>query len=544
MIPCYRSRRRAALAALVALTVSLLPLSGGLASRANAARSQAPVSNQRGGALVVAFHDDPTTLDPAICYDLNECWSAMKILFNRLIDYHRSQYFVPEDADLPSVSNDGRVYTFRLHHGLRFSNGRAITAADYKYSFERVIDPRTQSPAQSFWLDIQGSNDFVNGKAKHVSGIQVVNPYELRITLSTPDATFLNVVAMPFGSVVPQNVAQRYGVNFWRHLVGSGPYVLKAYVPGQRIVFTRNPYFADHSQQNLDSIVYKIGASAENALLQLERNQVDLLGDGIPPADFESTIKQYSRYIFKTPLNHTAYLAMNYQMKPFNNLLVRQAVNMALDKPFILRFINGRGTVAHSILPPLMPGYSARVHDYPYNPTQARALLAKAGYPNGFSTTLYGQNVDPWPRLAAVIVDELSAVGIKVTPRLLSNSAFNDVTTTPGKAPLSLNEWYEDFPDPSDFLRPILSCTSAVKGGQNLAFYCDKKVDAADNAALAMTNRAQRLARYGAIDQMVMNDAPWAPLYHLTYYDVHTPSLHNYYFDPVWSFVFTDYWKS
>jgi ABC-type transport system substrate-binding protein len=433
---------------------------------------------------------------------------------------------------MPTISKDGRVYTFTLRHGVRFQNGRELTADDVAYTINRVLDPKTKSPGQSFFLAIAGAQDVANGKAATASGIKALDKYTIRFTLVQPDVTFLNVMAMNFAYIVPKEVVAREGANFGHAPVGTGPFILKQWVSGQKLVFVRNPHYFLKGVPYLDGVTFLIGLAPEVALLRLQSGQLDMLGDPIPAADFVRIRDdpKYADQLVRYVQPETTYLTLNTQMAPFNNVKVRQAVNMAIDKERIVRIVAGRGVVANQVLPPLMPGYDPSYKGYAYDPAQAKKLLAQAGYPHGFSTQLYVLNVDPQPRIAESFQRDLAQIGINASVVPLASATLIDQASTPRKTPMVWSggeAWLQDFPDPSDFYGPILSCDSAVQGGWNWPFFCDKGLDTQATQLKAMSNGAARYAGYRTLYRNVMAQAPWVPVINNVNYIMHSPQLHG-----------------
>lgn len=220
--------RRAALAAMLA-TTSLVPA---LAVQA----ADKPVD---GGKIVVTYKDDIATLDPAIGYDWQN-WSMINAMFSRLVDYTPgTTELKPSLAESYTVSEDGKTYTFKLRPGVKFTNGREVTAADVKYSIERAVNPKTQGPGAGFFHSIVGSDAMTAGTSQTLDGITVVDDHTVKFTLVQPDATFLNVLALNFSSVVPKEAVEAANGDFGKKPVGSGAFILKEWTVGQRLVFER-----------------------------------------------------------------------------------------------------------------------------------------------------------------------------------------------------------------------------------------------------------------------------------------------------------------
>ncbi|NEI72796.1 ABC transporter substrate-binding protein [Rhizobium lusitanum] len=474
----------------------------------------------QGGDIIVTYKDDITTLDPAIGYDWVN-WSMIKSLFSRLMDYEPgTAKLVPSLAESFTVSPDGQTYTFKLRKGVKFSNGREVVASDVKYSIERAVNPKTQGPGAGFFGAIKGYDDMSAGKADNLPGIEAPDESTVVFHLSRPDATFLHVLAINFASVVPKEAVDAANGDFGKHPVGSGTFILKDWTIGQKLVFERNKDYFVKDVPHIDNFTVEVGQEPLVALLRLQKGEVDIVGDGIPPAKFLE-IKNSpdgAKMIVDGEQLHTGYITLNTKVKPFDNLKVREAVNMAVNKDRITRILNGRATPANQILPPLMPGYDKSFPGFAYDVKKAKALLAEAGYADGFSTVLYSTNTDPQPRIAQSIQQDLAAIGIKAEVRALAQANVIAAGGTEGEAPMIWSggmAWIADFPDPSNFYGPILGCSGAVPGGWNWSWYCNKALDERAVAADSMSDPAkvaERQAAWGKIFTDIMADAPWVPV--------------------------------
>ena len=475
-----------------------------------------------GGDIIVTYKDDIATLDPAVGYDWQN-WSMINALFSRLVDYKPGTTELgPALADSYDVSDDGKIYTFKLHPGVKFTNGREVTAADVKWSIERAVNPKTQGPGAGFFHSIVGADKMTAGTADTMEGITAVDDHTVKFTLSQPDATFLNVLALNFASVVPKEAVEAANGDFGKHPVGSGAFTLKEWTIGQRLVFQKNPAYFVKDRPHVDSFTVEVGQEPLVALLRLQKGEVDIAGDGIPPAKYLEMKKsaEFEGMIVDRQQLETSYVTLNTQVKPFDNAKVRQAVNMAINKDRIVRIINGRATPAGQVLPPLMPGYDQNYKGYAYDPEKAKALLAEAGLKDGFSTQIYTSNTDPQPRITQAIQQDLAAIGVKAEIKAVANPNVIAAGGTQGQAPMVWSGglgWIADFPDPSDFYGPILGCGSAVAGGWNWSWYCNKDIDARGQAADAMPVPAKAEERNKAWAQIFTdiqtNEAPWIPVF-------------------------------
>jgi ABC-type transport system substrate-binding protein len=498
-----------------------------------------------GGNLTITYKDDVSTLDPAIGYDWQN-WSMIKALFSRLMDYKAgTSDVVPSLASAVEVGQDGLSYRFTLRGGVKFHNGRLLTANDVKYSLERAITPKTQGPGAGFFSAIAGFDDFTQGKTPGLLGVEAPDDKTVLIKLSRPDATFLHVMALNFASIVPKEAVEQYGADFGKHPVGSGAFKFKEWQSGQKLVFEKNADYFEAGIPKLDQVTVEVGQEPVVAVLRLQKGEIDMVGDGIPPAKF---VEMHNDASFKDLIVegkqlHTGYLSLNTQIKPLDDVRVRRALNMAINKERIVKLINGRATAAFQPLPPLMPGYDKTYPGMAYDPQAAKALLAEAGIKDGFETELYAANTDPQPRIAQAIQQDLAAIGVKAQIKALAQANVIAAGGTEGQAPMIWSggmAWIADFPDPSNFYGPILSCGSAVAGGWNWSWYCNKDLDRRAIAADTLADPAkasQRLEEWGKIFTAVQEDAPWVPIFHENRYVLHSARVKAdaaIFVDPVW----------
>ena len=506
-----------------------------------AAQDYTPDPNAKaGGSITVTYKDDVATLDPAIGYDWQN-WSMIKSLFDGLMDYTPGTTELrPGLAESYEISEDGLTYTFKLRAGVKFHNGREMTAEDVKYSLDRVTNPATQSPGAGFFGAIAGFDAAGEGG---LSGVEVVDPLTVKITLSRPDATFLHVMALNFASVVPKEAVDEAGADFGKKPVGTGAYKLAEWTLGQRLVFEKNAEYWRSGVPFLDSIVFEVGQEPVVALLRLQNGEVDLPGDGIPPAKFQEVMAdpaQAARVVQGGQLQ-TGYITLNVTTPPLDKVEVRKAINMAINKERITQIINGRAIPATQPLPPSMPGYTEGYAGYPYDVEGAKKLLADAGLADGFETELYVMNTDPNPRIAQAIQQDLAAIGITANIQNLAQANVIEAGGA-GTAPMIWSggmAWIADFPDPSNFYGPILGCAGAAEGGWNWSKFCDEALDAKAVEADSMfdpAKSADRLKLWSDVYMGVMEQAPWVPVFNEERYTMKSERMGGedaLYVDPV-----------
>ena len=532
------------------ILMTLLAACGGIPAAPTTENAGAAGAPQKGGSLIIAYKDDLATLDPAIGYDWTN-WPAIKMVFDGLLDYDSGTTLKPRIAEaMPTVSEDGTVYTFKLRKGVKFSNGRELTADDVVYTITRVLDPKTGSPGAGFFVGIKGAQDFIDGKATSVEGIKALDANTVEFTLSAPDVTFLNKMAINFSFIVPKEEVEKAGENFGHAPIGTGPFTLKEWKSGESLTFVRNPNYFFEGLPYLDSITIQVGVAPDVALLRLEKGEIQMMGDPPPGADWARITSDaaWAKRIEKQPQVNTTYIAINTTMPPFDNLKVRQALNYAIDKQRIVQLLNGRATVANQILPPLMPGYDSAYTGYNYDPDKAKALLSEAGFPNGFETSIECISVDPQPKLCESFQQDLAKVGIKLTiNNLAAPNVIDDAGN--GKTPLVWSgglAWTQDYPDPDDFYAPILGCDSNIAGGWNWSRYCNKDLHAKSVELLSMTDRNARLEAYKPLFKSLMDDAVWVPVINGEYDVAHAENLHGQptLIHPEHLFIYETMWMS
>jgi ABC-type transport system substrate-binding protein len=498
---------------------------------------------RRGGTLRLWFPQDWRSLDPAIGFD-GDSIPLQKLLFRGLIDFDATgTRLVPDQASDWSISPDGTTYTFHLKPGVRFSNGRAVEAEDYVFSLERILDPRTGSVGQSYFMDIAGAKEFTEGTAAHVTGLRAPDPRTLVIQLAKPSFTFRYMLTMMFASALPRDVVREQGANFRSHLIGSGPYQVKEWRRDVRWRFERNPQYSG-TEGWVDSVDVQFGGDVSLRVMMVERGEIDRTkADAVSALRHARDPRLRSTLHWVTSVN-TGYLFLNTEVKPFDDPRVRRAMNHAIDKRRLMQLAGGLAVAADSVVPPSMPWTNPGLPVYEYSPDKARALLREAGLPNGFKTGLWFINARAIDRrLAEGMQQELRAVGIEVQLEGINQSAFEVKARSRRQVACGIWSWSQDYPDPSNFLDVLLNGDRITdQDCNNLAFYSNPEV----NRRLALAGDSfdpeTRLRLFREAESLVMQDAPWVPLYHQRDPIIRHPRLRGDVPHPVYLWRYENMW--
>jgi ABC-type transport system substrate-binding protein len=504
-----------------------------------------------GGAITIAFEGEPVTLDPAISWDVAG-WTVEDSIFNALYRYApkpgaEGTVLIPDlAADMPEISADGTTYTIKLRPDAKFAPpvDRAVTADDVKYSFERMMaEPRC--PATYFYEGVEGATALVEKKAKTISGVKVIDPQTIQFKLTSPDLSFLYALSMEFCDVIPKEWVAKWGKEVNRHPLGTGPFYLTTWTPGREIKLVKNPNYWNADKVYLDGVDFTFSITPSRALLKLQRGEVDILGDNVPPADVARVMNdpQWKPYVYSQPLIATTYMFMNMTKKPFDDVKVRQALSWAIDRDKLVKLQSGQAVSLYQIYPQNLPGSEPDKVYYGYDPAKAKALLAEAGYADGFKTVIYTSNVDPMPKLVQSMQADLKAVGVDAEIKTMDRATYYNFSSDAAKTELGTSDWFLDFPDPVDWIVPFFTEANAVQGGLNTSYYVDPWVEQATDEAQAMTDPAERLAKYTEIQQHIMEQAPYVTLYSPKMTTMCSKNVGGFYLHPVLWFDPLMYWR-
>lgn len=491
-----------------------------------------------GGTFVFFTRDALRSLDPHFAYDQLSL-IGVRLLFDGLLDYDVNGRLVPGLAEaLPEVSADGLRFTFHLRRGVRFHDGSELTTEDVRWSMHRMLAPATASPGAALYSSVVGAVDYTEGRAESVSGIRVVDRYTIEFTLTEPDQTFLNVMAMQFAYPMKRSVVERWGNRIGLHPVGTGPFRLEHWERGVEVRFSRHRGHFERLPR-ADRMVLLENLDMPLAAARFQRGDLDLL-PWMAGAQhrFFSASRAWADSRFRTPDVMVAGLTFNCEMAPFDDVHVRRAIAYAINRPSRVRLLNGRIRAAGQPIPPQLDGYDDHLPSLQrYDLALARREMALAGHPNGLPEPI--QVIVPEGdsgRLSVeMLQEELWPIGIRVEGRGMSFAQYLEDTGHRGRTQASISAWSMDFPDASNFLDPLFHSRSIHDtNSENRSFYRNPDLDRLLDAARSERDPAKRRDMYHQANEIVAHDAPWAFIYNQMTLEVVQPYVHNYRPNPVW----------
>lgn len=474
-----------------------------------------------------------TSLDPAFCRNRNTIWMDNQ-LYNGLVQLDDSLQTIPAIAKTWEISADGLIYTFLLRNDVFFHDdphfrggaGRKVTAADFAYSFSRLIDPKVASSGS--WI----FSDKVTGK----EAFQAVNDSTFRITLRQPFAPFISMLTAQYCSVVPHEVVEFYGKDFRSHPIGTGPFKFKYWKEGETLVLLKNENYWERDADGkrlpyLDAVQAGFIDDKQTSFLEFMKKKLDFLNDidgsyrdDILTKTGHITQKYEGRFKLSTgPFLNTAYLGMLVDTSlaivknsPLRKLKVRQAINCAIDKRNLIKYLrNGLATPGEAgFIPKGMPGFDdEKVEGYDYDPAKCRRLLAEAGYPNGKNMPVIQLNSTvAYHNLIEYVQGELDRAGIKTNVEVLHGASLREMIAKNG-INFFYGSWIADYPDGENYLSVFYS-KNKIPFGPNYTGFNNKTFDRLYESSYHVKDDEQRHAIYQKMDNLIMDQAPVVVLYY------------------------------
>ncbi len=508
-------QQRAAMQTLLQVTEDLRTIEAELAAALPTAERLEPETYFYG------LPQDPVTLDPARSTDGNAN-NLINLIFSGLLRLDEAGKPRPDIATTWHLEDEGRTYTFKLRSNAYFHTGRPVEASDVKYTLERLAAPSTNAAHKGLVLGIEGALEFSTGKASEISGIRIRGRNEISITLCEPNLMFLYNMAHIGASIVPREVVEKLGAEFARRPIGAGAFAFHSWIPGQELILTAHEKYHE-GRPHVDRIHCRIYAGAdalEAGFLRGEVGHARLDGRGYNKVKQDPILGPLCAKI--EPVD-TQYCGLICTKPPFDNKLVRQAVNYAVDREtYLQEVLEGHAVLSEGPLPPyLLAGQTNGGYRYDLN--RARELMREAGYPNGYPQPLIlhvRANNEEQAKRAEYIAAALAKIGLQVEIVVLPWTELVKQENM-AKCHMFLMGAIGGHAEGKRYLDQWFH--SRFIGASNFTGYSNPELDKLIDQAEVIANPEKRREMYIRAHRLVQEDAPWLFLFHPVYYMARQP---------------------
>jgi peptide/nickel transport system substrate-binding protein len=486
--------------------------------------------------LVFGRGGDSTSLDPITTTE-GETFKVTENIFETLLEYGEQDTTLhPGLAEEWEVSTDALTYTLKLRQDVKFHDGTDFNAEAVVFNFNRWMNGNADDfPYYTMFGGFKGEEGHV------IDEVKAVDDYTVQFVLNRPQAPFLKNLAMsPFGIASPAAV-EKYGDKFRGNPVGTGPFKFVEWKQNDRIVLEKNENYWMKDYPKLNQVIFRVIPENTARLNALVNGEIDLM-DGVNNSDEEMVTGNDKIQLIERPSMNVGYLGFTTNRPPFDNKLVRQALNHAVDKQAIIdAFYGGKAEVAKNPLPPSVEGYNDAIKDYPFDLEKAKQLLAEAGYPDGFEMDLWAMPVArPYMpegmKVAEVIQASFAEIGVKAEIQSVDWATYLDKAAK-GEFDAYMLGWTGDNGDPDNFIYTLLDKDSI--GSNNYSHYSNDELHEVLIKAQTETDQESRNELYKKSQEIIHEDAPWVPLVHSTPLLAGANNIINYFPHPTGSEALT-----
>ena len=468
------------------------------------------------GYLVAALNADIQTAD---VQKTSKDYEVPFNIFDRLVDVEvdadGNSKIVPSLAENWDISDDGLEYTFHLRQGVKFHNGNDFTAEDVAYTFHRMLT--VEGSVNTEFIDqIKGADELLAGETDTLEGVEVVDDYTIKVTLKEPFAGFLASISSPGVSIYDSEATEAAGDQFGMDpavTVGTGPFEFSSWSFNNQLVLTRNEDYWKGASK-LPGVVIKIIPDTETQSMMFESGELDILDLDYAADSVDRFTETYPDQIVQGPRVGIVYFTMNFNKEPFQDVRVRKAVQMSIDRQAILDALyGGRGQVEQGIFPHGLIGFNPDQEEIKYDPEAAKALLAEAGYADGFDMEIAADSSasDTMTMALEIVSDQLAEVGIRAEIKNYDESTWLE-TRKSGELGSFMSTWSADYNDPDNFIYTFFGNEEKTK--IRSINYPDTEVMARVAKARTIVNEDERLAEYKALEEKIAHeDAAWVPMF-------------------------------
>lgn len=478
---------------------------------------------KQGGAITIAQGSQPDALDPALAYTSNS-WEPLWLVYTPPLTYRRAEgaegaELIPGAAEaLPEISADGKIYTFTIRKGLKYSDRSPVRASDFEHAIKRVLS--LESGGSYLFEGIDGATEYVEAGDPEgdIAGIETNDQTgEVTVRLTAPDGTFSNVLATTFAGLVPSSTPFENQTK--SPPAGVGPYEITESVPNRQFTLKQVPGFdiPDVPKGNVETITTKIVKSASRQAQDVIAGELDYMQDA-PPTDLVAEIKASHADRYKEwPTLSSNYFFFNQSLPPFDDEEVREAVNMAIDSTAIARLFGGRLQPSCNLIPSGIPGH-AELDPCPYGDPngpgdvdEAKQLIEQAGA-EGEKVTVYANNDTNRPQIGEYYTGLLNEIGLDADLRVVDGAVYFDtIGNQKTKAQTGLASWFADFPHPGSFVQQIDGTTIQPTSNSNYGYVDDPEINRETAELLEEPDLPAVADRWATLDERAVEKSYVAP---------------------------------
>jgi peptide/nickel transport system substrate-binding protein len=451
-------------------------------------------ASKDGGTLVIARLSDAENLDHHFMSTINAASVTHSKIYEGLVGRDKNAEIKPLLAKEWKQLDDV-TWEFKLRDDVKFHDGTAFNAEAVKTNFNRLLDPNVASPRAVVF--------------KMVKEVKVVDEFTVQFILSEPFSPLLSILASHEGGIISPKTIEKFGKNIINEPNGTGPFVFESWTPGQEIVFNKNNDYWG-TKVKVDKVVYKVVPEETTRISMLETGEAHIAEPLSVP--MMTTVEASSAAeIYRSEGFGTEYIGFNFQQEPFNDIRVRKAISHAVEMDSIIKGVyNNVGKKANSLLGSKVFGYHPDMSAYEYNLNEAKKLLAEAGYPDGFETTLKTMDSKERINMAEVLQSQLKGIGIKVNIEVLEYGTFIEAVNS-GNSEMFILSWRNATGD-ADYNQYNLFHTNSMGAAGNTFFYSNKEVDQLIDAGRKEKDSNKRIELYAQAQELEMADAVYIPV--------------------------------
>lgn len=516
-------KRNVILGGLLAISlVGMTALAGCTSSDSTADKGKATTDPKAGGTLTIARKADANNLDPQFITNIPSANYIFGKVYEGLLRTDKNMEYQPSLA-VEWKQVDDITWEFKLREGVAFHDGTPFTADAVKKTMQRALDPKVNSPrASNFSM---------------VKEVKAVDNYTVQFILDYPYAPILSILASNEGSILSPKAIAEHSDTLAKNPVGTGPFKFQSWTPGQEMILAKNDsYWGDIPK--VDNVIYKVVPEDTTRIAMVESGEAQI-GDQLPVTELERVQGSSDMTLSRTEGLGVEYIGFNVKKKPFDDVRVRQAIAHAIEKDSIIKGVyNNVGSRASSALSPKVIGFNPNLQDYDYNVNKAKELLAEAGYPNGFKTSIVTDDRKERINLGEVIQSQLKGIGIELEIKVMEYGAYLDVTGK-GEHNMFIGGWGNATGD-ADYNQYNVFHSSSQGSKGNLAFYSNPEVDKLIEAGRREKDLEKRKAIYAKAQDIELKDSPLIPIRTIDHVSVTAKNVKGFWLNPVGYLMLND----